>query len=229
MKRVLLLLSLLSILLCSCSYSSVENTIRSEIEKDDTQNLYTDTVEPVLEEDIRYFQIEEDIPGYKTYIDSTGEEQILFGSKGVYYHIDNVEVLNSFEEANIPHDEIKLNAWEWVGEECNNAIILLDMTLKYDDTLYDPPQILGMDFGVDYGFGDGFLDFDYSPPNDMTPQIVYFSDHVEDGDVNPISGYKMNSNDDYYIFKSSLSNEYPIKFRIAIVSSKVLIEEKMCF
>ena len=225
--QLLLIIGYSSLLFVGCSYTKFENEIRDKIDSEYSPEPATDILDPVNQADIIYFHVGQMIPGYYSFTDEAGNF-IETGAKGINYHIDSVNIVESPSSNDIILDAPLAEGFDFFGDMTNNSLIVVELTATLEPNS-QPPDTLGMDFFADFGWGEGYAEFRQDFPYNCNPVIVYFSDHVVDGDVNPLTGEIMKQSTDYYTFHTSIDEQHPLKFKIGIVASNDLIDDRNVF
>lgn len=219
---------LILIIICSgCSYKDLDNAINKKLNSEEDETV---AVKQITENDLYLIKKGESIPDYYEYTDETGEKS-SDGIKGLEYKINNVKVYDSIYDTKIEPNECDgtFNGQEAVWKK--NSFILIYATATYKVSQKEPnnENMLYMDFFAEYREDDNYPDFQQSFPEKSAPYLVYFSEHVKDGDINVITGEKMTKSEHYYVFRKSAKSGDTINFKLGIVVSNELVKQKNVF
>lgn len=226
------------LLLSGCSYKELDDRIQratspnktTQITLDNGSTISVEMVEsiPADEGDINYVSIGDSFSDSYEYIDQGGNV-VSSGIDGLAYVVNNVTVYDSFFESGIDQDETMAPYVEKYSE--NNNFIVVEMTATYNNPTDDSSKdsILGY-FGWSgmIRYGEGYEGEDEVSRGTIYPDVMYFSEHPHEGDLD-IFDQPFEVSHDYLYYSYPLQDGCSYEIVIGIMAAPELIERKNVF
>lgn len=238
MKKTALVFLAIFVFMSGCSYKGFDDRIQRSTAPNETTQITLDNgltiavemieTKPADEGDISYISIGDSFSDSYEYI-NMGGNVIFSGIDGLVYVVNNVMVYDSFFDSGIDSDETMLPYVERYSE--NNSFIVVEMTATYNNPTDDSSKdsILGyFSWSGMIRYGEGYEGEDEIESGSIYPEVMYFSDHPREGDVDSF-GQAFNVNNDYMYYRYPLQDGCSYEIVIGIMVAPELIERKNVF
>ncbi len=223
---LLIVLSIIACFICGCSYLEFDNNIKKRINKNEDSELETEFSKDATNEQIHFVKKGEIISDYSEYCFKNGKK-VYEGVKGLKYKINSIHIYNRIVDSKIKIEDCDgtFDKNEKIWE--NNNFIVIDMTVYYvkEEAKDNEEIMISMDWYANYFQGrKGYKKIKKSTSEDIYPELVYFSEHAKDGDINFLTGHKMKKDTDYYVFRKSIKPNESINFKLGVVVSEKMVK-----
>lgn len=225
---IAIILSLsISLIIYGCSYKEIEDSIKkswNDITTGEESDTTFSEVQPIesskstdyhvstsfpWDTQITFAAIGESLSGYYELTVDNMDEIFLYGTKGLEYTVQNVEIYENVFEAGISESDV-INTSE---QELRNAtFMLVEVLIEFsgNDTATDERITIDLEATTDM---DSY--------NMIYPKVVYFSEHPTDNNIaDPIH---------QYFTMPRLRSGEGVNVRLGIISQPEFVKEKRVF